>query len=104
MNKVILLMPYFGRWPEWFFIFLETCRSNNSIDWVFFTDCGDTRAIPNVRFVHMSLQDMRALACTKLGRPIELTNPYKLCDLRLCYGKIFEEFLQGYDFWGFGDI
>jgi hypothetical protein len=98
-------MPYFGRWPEWFSIFLETCRWNASIDWLFFTDCGIPAEPPrNVRFVQMSLREMESLAASKLRRPVELKTAYKVCDLRLAYGAIFEEFLNGYDFWGFGDV
>jgi hypothetical protein len=105
VKKIIFVMPYFGRWPEWFFLFLESCKFNSSIEWIFFTDCGQPAAAPsNVRFVHMTFAEMRELASNKLGRPVNLSNPYKICDLRLCYGKIFEEYLREYDFWGFGDI
>jgi hypothetical protein len=105
VKRIILLMPYLGQWPEWFFVFLETCKYNRPIDWLFFTDCDDPGAAPsNVRFVHMSFKEMHALACRKIGRPVKLNHIRKICDLRLCYGKIFEEYIQGYDFWGFGDV
>jgi hypothetical protein len=104
-NRILLLMPYFGRWPEWFFIFLETCKHNPSVEWLFLTDCGEVRPAPsNVRFVRMPFAEMRSLSSQKLGRSVKLPMPFKICDLRLCYAKIFDEFIAGYDFWGFGDI
>jgi len=103
--KILFLMPYFGRWPEWFFIFLETCRYNQTADWLFLTDCGAINEVPsNVRFVHMPFDEVSSLASHKLGFPVRLHTPYKLCDLKLAYGKIFEEFTDGYDYWGFGDV
>lgn len=34
----------------------------------------------------------------------QLYCPYKLCDYRPCYGHLFEERTQGYDYWGYCDI
>jgi len=31
-------------------------------------------------------------------------NPYKLCGLKPFYGYIHKDLLEGYDFWGFGDV
>jgi hypothetical protein len=105
MSEILVLMPYFGRWPEWLFLYLETCRYNPTIDWMFFTDCGSVAEAPaNVRFVRMSFADLQSLASNKLGLPVALNRPYKLCDLRPAYGKVFEEFLDGYAFWAFGDL
>lgn len=35
---------------------------------------------------------------------IALPSPYKLCDFRPIYGKLFQQYINGADFWGFGDI
>jgi len=31
-------------------------------------------------------------------------HPYKVCDFKPAFGKIFWEFINNYDFWGYGDI
>ena len=36
--------------------------------------------------------------------PVVLHKPYKLCDYRICYGAVFQDFIKNYDFWGFCDI
>lgn len=40
---LILLMPYFGRWPEWINLFVESCKGNPGVRWRFYTDCGASR-------------------------------------------------------------
>jgi hypothetical protein len=47
---------------------------------------------------------MNLLASEKLGIPLHIEHPYKLCDLKPSYGIIFSEYLNGYDFWGYGDL
>jgi hypothetical protein len=39
-----------------------------------------------------------------LGFPIQIKNPYKLCDFKPAYGLLFSEHLTDCDFWGHGDI
>ena len=52
----------------------------------------------------MTLSDFNELASEKLGFPIKLPAPYKLCDFRPAFRIIFESFLEPYDFWGYGDL
>ena len=100
-------MPYFGKWPDWIDLYFESCRWNSSINWIFFTDCGLPENRPgNVKFIDMSLRDVAALCNRKfdLKSNIALEESYKLCDLRPMYGHIFQEYAEGYDYFGFGDI
>lgn len=39
VKRIVILIPYFGRWPDWFPLYLESCRANPSVDSIFFTDC-----------------------------------------------------------------
>lgn len=39
MNKIAILIPYFGKWLEWINLYFYSCSWNNDIDWYFFTDC-----------------------------------------------------------------
>ncbi|MBW4417630.1 MAG: hypothetical protein KME13_00205 [Myxacorys californica WJT36-NPBG1] len=104
-KKIIFLMPYFGRWPEWFELYLESCRWNSTIDWLFFTDCPvPETAPPNVRFVSLRFQDYQQLASDRLGINFKTDSSYTLCNLRPAYGVIHEEYLDGYDYFGFSDI
>lgn len=102
---IILLIPYFGKWPVWFDYFLESCRFNSSIDWLFFTDCPVPSAAPeNVRFINMSFTEYKQLVSERLGIVFNPESPYKLCDLKPALGYVHQADITGYDFWGFSDI
>lgn len=104
-KKIIMLMPYFGRWPEWFAFYLESCRWNSTIDWLFFTDCALLEHAPeNVRFVNISYADYCQLISEKLDISFVAEVPYKLCDVKPAYGLIHQEYIEGYDYFGFGDV
>jgi len=103
--KICILIPYFGKWPDWFSYFLKSCSYNPDIDWYFFSDAGN---LPiqnkNLFLVQMTLNDFNILASRKLQHHINIKYPYKLCDIKPAYGRIFEEFVKQYDFWGYGDL
>lgn len=105
LKKILFLMPYFGKWPEWFPLYLESCRWNPTIDWLFFTDCPVPQNAPkNVVFVSLSFADYQKLVSQKLEINFQTVSPYKICDLRPAFGFIHQEYLQGYDYFGFSDI
>ena len=104
-GKISIIIPYFGKWPEWADYFFLSCSLNPSIGWMFFTDC----PIPhfkaeNLHFHCFSLQDLNQLISRKLELDIEIEYPYKLCDLKPAFGHIFEDYLSNSEFWGYGDM
>lgn len=105
MKTIAFVVPYFGKWPVWFPAFLQSCAGNPTINWLFFTDCEIPSLKPdNVLFFKSTLHAVKELACEKIGIEVKLKTPRKLCDLKPTYGHVFEEHLEGYDFWGFCDI
>lgn len=103
--KIAFIVPYFGNWPIWFPAFLKSCEFNQTITWIFFTDCDVTVYKPtNVIFHNSSLEQIKHLACSKLGIQISIENTRKLCDLKPAYGDIFSDYLIEYEYWGFCDI
>jgi hypothetical protein len=105
MSKIALLIPYFGKWPEWIDLFFDSVERNSTIDFHFFTDC-DTRVSnsSNVYFHTMAFADYVKNASEKIGIQINVPNPYKICDLRPFFGIIHEEEIKGYDFFGWTDV
>lgn len=102
---LILLMPYFGRWPAWINLFVESCKGNPGVRWRFYTDCGtpENRAV-NVEYIHLSFADYKARIRERLGVAFDPPAPYKLCDVRPCLGVIHEKEIADYPFFGYGDI
>ena len=103
--RLLFLIPYFGRWPFWMPFFLQSCRYNPDVKWVFFTDCGIPAEAPsNVQFRSISFAEYCAKVSARLGIEFQPRSPYKLCDLKPALGYVHADELEGFDFWGFSDI
>ena len=105
LSSIKIIIPYFGHWPEWINLFMQSCQYNSTINWLFVTDCGypDIQA-ENVEFLNISFEEYQIFISEQLNINFSQVAPYKLCDLRPAYGFIHQHELNGYDFYGFGDI
>lgn len=107
MNKhsVALILPYYGRLPEYFPLWLKSSGANSSFTFMIFTDIDMTcfKMPGNVLVHYLTFEDMKKLIAEHLDCDFVLDSPYKLCDYRPIYGLIFQEYLNGYDFWGHCD-
>ena len=104
MKKLILIIPYYGRWPKYFGFYLQSLRGR-CFELLLVTDL-PTEGLdlpPNVRVVKMSLADLARRMEQTLGERIVLESPMRLCDFKPMYGKIFAGEIAGYDYWAFGD-
>lgn len=102
---LIMLMPYFGRWPEWIDLFIESCKWNPDVHWRFFTDCGQPEnEAANVEFVPISFAEYRARVRERLGIAFDPVRARKLCDARPAFGFIHEQEISDFPFFGYGDI
>ena len=104
-----MIIPYFGKFPEWMDLYLYTVGRNTGIDFHYFTDC-ELNTPPleftsNIFFHRTTFQEYRNLVFEKTGIHLP-NNPMKLCDLKPFYGIIHKEMLlsNDYEWWGFGDI
>src|SRR4051812_20454493 len=95
LPKICLIVVYLGEWPNYMSYFLKSCKTNPSIDLIFFSDNatidyeGD-----NIKLIPFSLSSFNALASQKLGLEIRVAEPYKLCDFKPLYGVLFENYLK----------
>lgn len=104
-NRICVITPYFGSFPHYFSVWLESCRRNETIDFFLFTDAEYNGFIPeNVRIVPMTLSTMKRIAEEKLGMSISLERPYKCCDFKPVYGLIFQDYISSYSYWGHCDL
>lgn len=104
MKKVAFILPYFGEFPNYFQIFLNSCSANEDFDWLIFTDNKkEYNASSNIKFIHMDFLTLKDIIQRKFDFTIALQNPRKLCDYKPAYGYIFEKYLKGYDYWGHCD-
>ena len=104
MKKCCFIIPYFGKFNNYFPLFLKTCAYNSDFNWLVITDDETEYDYPeNFQVVRMSFQELKKLVQSKFDFPIALEKPYKLCDYKPAYGYIFEEYLTDYKFWGHCD-
>ncbi len=103
--KVAIIVCWFGNLPEYFPLWMYSCSKNENIDFLVYTDQNVENPPENVKIKHSSLEEIRVLAREKLGISTKgLCAPYKLCDLRPCYGLVFFDDLKEYTHWGHCDI
>lgn len=105
MQSIIFIVPYFGKWPEWMDLYIDSIRRNPTIDFLFITDCDTTvlTDIPNVSFRQITFEEYISRYKKVLGEDIQITDPYKICDLRPFFGIIHEQDIHKYDFFGWTD-
>ena len=105
MNKIALIIPYFGKFPEWMPLYLYSCSKQKNIDFLYFTDCElPKKTYVNTIFHRTTFEEY----CEKVSRKLQIafhpTQSYKLCDLKPFYGLVHTDDLKNYDWWGFGDL
>lgn len=103
-NKIAIIIPYFGNFPEWISIFVEGCRRNSFIDFIIFSDDDLDYKTSNIIFHKTTFEDY----CKRIGKELSIDfspkSAYKLCGVRPFYGYIHRKELESYDFWGFCDL
>ena len=103
MQKIVLIFPYFGKFPPQYKAWRQTALMNSDVDFMFFTD-QDVESIGNIIVHHMQFSDFQKLVQDAFDFTVDIDRPYKLCEYKQAYGHILKNYIQGYDFWGFGDI
>lgn len=103
--KIVFVVPYFGKFKNYFQLFLDSCKANPDVTWLIFTDNNVDYDYPdNVKIFHITFEEMQERVQNHFDFPIVLDTPYKLCDYRPAYGYIFEEYIKEYDAWGYCDV
>lgn len=104
MKRIAFIFVYMGKFPD-YFLWLESCKYNESIDFIIFTDDQEDYCYPpNVHVNYMTFDKLKMMIQEHFDFPIKILRAYKLCDFKPDYGEIFKDFLKEYDFWGHCDI
>lgn len=103
-KRICIIVFYFGKFQNFYPIWLKSSSNNPSIDWLIFTDNDfPFDYAPNTRRIIIKFDEFRKKCQLAIDFPIILSNPYTVCDYRPAFGVIFKEELKGYDFWGHCD-
>lgn len=104
-NKIAIIIPYFGKFPDWIDLYLFSCSKNPFVDFLFFTDCEiPSKTYSNTFFYNYNYKEY----CERISQTLNVKfypkNAYKLCDVRPFYGILHKKELEDYEYWGYGDI
>lgn len=104
MKSAVLILPYFGKFPDIFPLFLKTAAKNPNIIFLIISDSEENIDYPgNVIVLSQTFSEFRELMEKRLGQTIVLEKPYKLCDYKPVYGYVLSEQIKQYDYWGYCD-
>ena len=106
-KKIALISVYFGKYPDYFSIWLKSAEKNENIDFLLYGDCDVSTYEPlpkNVKAIFCTFEEMKSRIQSCFDFEISLNKPYKLCDYKPIYGYAFENDIQSYDYWGHVDI
>ena len=103
--RCVLIIPYFGKIPEYFHLWLKSAEANPKFTFLIYSDLPfPVTQKSNVKIKKITFEQLHNRIHEKLGKHCKVKDPYKLCDYRPAYGYLFQEDIQEYDFWGFCDI
>src|SRR5688500_1032763 len=98
------VVTWFGNWPNYTRLWVESCRTNPSVDFLIFTDHPllTPEELPaNVFSIPMTESEFSSRLQEIIGVPIQLKDAHKLCDFKPFFGLVYPEHLKDYEFWGF---
>jgi hypothetical protein len=102
--KLIFILPYFGKLPNYFNLILKSIESNKDYNWLIVTDDKTYYNYPdNVILIYKSFEEIKNLFQSKFDFEINLNNAHNLCDLKPTFGYVFEEYIREYEYWGHCD-
>lgn len=106
MNRIILIIPYFGKFNNYFNLWLESAKRNENIDFLIVTDNPNPQELTgNIIWKEYSFEEIVARIKNIIQEfSPSISNPYKLCEYKPLYGKLFREYTSVYEFWGYCDI
>jgi hypothetical protein len=110
--SITLVLPYFGSFPNYFPLFVASCASNPTVNWIILSSSRPPCELPgNVRWQPFSITEMKRRINDVLQISSDIRRPYKVCDFRPAFGLLFRDELSSSDFWGhcdadviFGDL
>lgn len=103
--KYIVFSPYFGELPSNFDLWLKSCSYNEEIKFIVFTNNCIKNVLPNnVQVFEMSFKKFIFKLQQKFDFPLEINNPYKLCDCKPIYGYVFNDLIKDCEYWGHCDM
>lgn len=105
MQTICYIVPFFGKLPQNFQLWLLSCKANPTVNWIVFTDDRTTYSYPsNVKCVYCTYDYIKERIQSFFDFKVDFSRPWRLSLMKPAYGEIFYEEIKKYDFWGYCDI
>ena len=104
-TKVAIISVYFGKFPSYFNCFKKTASFNKDYDWYIFTDqVSQIIKENNIYFIPYTLSLLNKKLSSIFNISINIEEYNRIGDVKPLYSKLFEMFLEDYDWWGWTDL
>jgi len=104
-RSICYIVPYFGKLPPNFQLWLNTCETNKTIDWIVITNDRTGYNYPkNVKTYYLEFNEIKRIIQSHYDFDIKIDTYWCLSLFKPAYGEIFSEYLKNYDYWGHCDI
>jgi hypothetical protein len=103
-SKVILIQLWLGTIPDYFWHHYETTKNLKNVDFLLLTNDDISIESKNYRIVKIPSHWIEEKVSSMLECDYKITNFKKINDLKSSYGELFEDYIEGYDYFGFYDI
>ena len=105
MKSICYLVPYFGKLPSNFQVWLDSCSYNETINWIIITNDETDFLYPkNVKRIISDFDNIKKIIQSKFDFDVKIDKYWDLSLFKPAYGEIFSNYLEGYDFWGHCDV
>jgi len=102
-KKLILITVWFGKLPEYFDLWLYTVKNMN-YDVLFVSDQQINDIPNNIKYLNLTMEQFNKHLNKKTGYHVELKNVAKLVDVKPLFSFLFNEFINGYEYFGWTDV
>jgi len=103
-NNILLIQLWLGKIPDYFWYHYETTKNLIGFNFILFTDQEIELDSKNYTVINTTKEDIELKLSSKLNYEIKIKNNKKTCDLKASFGDLFEEYFNGYDYFGCYDI
>jgi len=105
MKSICYIVPYFGKLPKNFGLWLVGCKANPTITWLLYTDDKTPYDYPpNVKVVDCTFESIQKKIQKFYDFDVLFDRPWRLALMKSAYGEIFQDDIKDYDWWGYCDV
>ena len=101
-NRVVVIIPWYGKLPPYFGAYLNSLEGKD-LDVLWVSDAEVKKHPANLIVIRKTFEEVKKLMEEKLKTPIVIDTAQRISDFKPMFGKVFEDYIGDYEYWGWGD-